>query len=178
MSENSGNPGKQIKTIAYYHLFTTLFGLLFYVLIQLSLVQGDTAVRHHVEAVVNTALGLSIYYGLSRHLPRGWKLTVLATPLSWIYGIYQLSRVYQPGSGFTASLFIFIDVAILYILFRPETLALFRIEDAAWQNLAWLKTPLLLSGVFLFSLDFIGAPGAVITALAFYFTLSLVRKKT
>lgn len=163
-----------VKAIAYYHLITTTFGIAFYAITLFS-DKAQIPAADYFEMSINTALGLAIFYGLSRKIPWGWQLTVVATPLSWLYGIYQLSQVYQPGSGFIVAMFMFLDIVILKVLFDDGIMKLFQVETK-WKSLMWIRTPLLLAALFFLTLDFIGNQGAVIAALLLFSALHLAKK--
>lgn len=169
------NTDGQVRIIANYHLITTLFGLGFYLLVILQIIEHTFGGREHVEAVVNTLAGVCIYVGLIRKSAWGWKLTVAATPLSWLYTVYTLSLSYQPGTGVMAALFLFIDAVIITILFRPAALSFFGISGAFWPQFIMMRPPLVLAALFFLTLDTAGAQGAVVISLAIYVSVLLAK---
>ncbi len=174
--KSTWNIEKHISLIAYYHLITTLLGLAFYLLCIFGIVEQVFALQDHVKLGVNTVAGLLVFWGISRKKGWGWKLTVLATPLSWAYGVYELSTVYQPGIGTITSIFIFVDVMILKILFAEDARAIFGITDGLWPGLSWLRKPLFVVGVFFLTLDMFGNQGAVVAAVVLFAALESSKK--
>jgi len=160
-------PARWIRLIALWALITTVLNLLFYSLVQLSWVKGSFSVLDHIDVFLNSLLGLLTFFGLWRQASWGWKIAVVAIPFSWIYGIYSLSLNYRTGMGVIASTFLCIDVAIFIFLFQPPVLKLFRIVSF-WLTLEWIKYPLLVTAVFLMSLDIAGNRGAVAIAFAVF----------
>lgn len=158
---------KWIRIIAFWTLITALLNLFFYGLVQFSVIKGSFSLLDHLDVMTNSLIGLLTFWGLRRHAPWGWKLAVVAIPVSWLYGVYSISRNYQPGMGVVTSVFLFIDAAILIFLFTPAALKVFQIT-ARWISLEWLKYPLLVTAVFLLSLDFLGNLGGVMSAFAFF----------
>ena len=151
---------KWSKIIAGWTLLGTIIGSAFYILIYLSIIEEDLSVVDHIACYVSLVLGLTIFYGLWNIKSWSWRLTVIAIPLTWLYSIFDIFQDYQRGVGFVLSLFIFIDVAILYFLFKPEVKNVFGIQN--WSNLKWVITPLWLSGAFLAVNDIFGDLVAVI----------------
>jgi hypothetical protein len=163
---------KWIKIIALWTLINAALNLLFYGLVQSSLVKGTFTVLDHVDVLVNSLLGLLTFWGLWRHAAWGWKIAVIAIPFSWLYGVYRISLHYQPGMGVVTSTFLFIDAAIFIFLFTPEVLLLFHIRSF-WLSLNWIKYPLLVTAVFLLFLDFLGNLGGVMAAFTVFVALKL-----
>lgn len=154
---------KWIKIIALWTLINAALNLLFYGLVQSSLVKGTFTLLDHVDVLVNSLLGLLTFWGLWRHAVWGWKIAVIAIPFSWLYGVYRISLHYQPGMGVVTSTFLFIDVAIFIFLFTPVVRKFFCIASF-WPSLEWVKYPLLVTAVFLMAFDFVGNRGGVIIA--------------
>jgi len=163
---------KWIEIIAFWVLITTLLNLFFYGLVQSSVITGSFSLPDHLDVMVNSLIGFLTWWGLRRHAPWGWKVAVVGIPGSWIYGIYSISQHYQPGMGVITALFLSIDTAIFIFLFRPAVLRMFQIT-ARWIALAWLQYPLLVTTVFLLSIDFLGNLGGVMAAFAFFVIFSL-----
>jgi hypothetical protein len=175
--ENSGTNidpliNKWIRIIALWSLITAVLNLLFYGLVQLSLVKGSFSLLDHADVFANSILGLLTFWGLWRQASWGWKIAVLAIPFSWLYGVFSIAQNYQPGMGVVTSAFLFIDAAIFIFLFTPVVLDLFHIKSF-WPSLEWVKYPLLVTAVFLLTLDFLGNLGGVIAAFSFFLALML-----
>lgn len=158
---------KWIRIIAFWTLITALLNLFFYGLVQFSVIKGSFSLLDHFDVMTNSLIGLLTFWGLRRHAPWGWKLAVVAIPASWFYGVYSISRNYQPGMGFVTSMFLFIDAAIFIFLFTPPVLKIFQIPSR-WISLEWIKYPLLVIAVFLLSLDFLGNLGSIMAAFVFF----------
>ena len=158
---------KWIKIIALWTLINAALNLLFYGLVQFSLVKGTFTLLDHVDVFANSILGLLIFWGLWRHAAWGWKIAVIAIPFSWIYGVYSISLHYQPGMGVVTSTFLFIDAAIFIFLFHPKVLNLCHIQSF-WPSSEWMKYPLLVTALFLLSLDFLGNLGGVMAAFSLF----------
>jgi hypothetical protein len=163
---------KWIKIIALWSLITAVLNLLFYGLVQSSLVKGSFSLLDHFDLFANSTFGLLTFWGLWRQASWGWKIAVIAIPCSWLYGVYGISLNYQPGMGVVTSTFLFIDAAIFIFLFTPAVLKLFHITSF-WPSLAWIKYPLLVTAVFLLALDFLGNLGGVIVAFVAFVALML-----
>jgi len=160
-------PVRWIRLIALWALITTVLNLFFYTLVQLSWVKGSFSTLDHIDVFLNSLLGFLTFFGLWRQAPWGWKIAVTAIPFSWLYGIYSLSLNYQAGMGVIASTFLWIDVAIFVFLFQAPVLKLFQ-AASFWLTLEWSKYPLIVTAVFLMSLDFAGNRGAVAIAFAVF----------
>lgn len=154
-----------VKIIAGWTLIGTIIGTIFYVLIYLSIVEEELTVIDKIDSYVIPFLGLSIFWGLWNFKSWGWKLIVISTPLTWVFYLLDLLLNFQPNLGFVYSIFIFIDVAILHFLFKPEVKDLFGIQN--WSKLKWVITPLWLSGSFL-AVNYIFGD-----LVAFFFCVSL-----
>jgi hypothetical protein len=163
---------KWIKIIALWTLITAVLNLLFYGLVQSSLVKGTFTLLDHLDVLINSVLGLLTFWGLWRHAAWGWKIAVIAIPFSWVYGVYSISLNYQPGMGAVTSTFLFIDAAIFIFLFTPTVRNFFHIISF-WPSLEWVKYPLLVTAVFLMALDFVGNLGGVIAAFSAFVPMML-----
>jgi hypothetical protein len=166
---------KWSRLISIWYLLGSVLGGIFYLLVQLSIIEEEFSLYEHIDFYVEFVLGLIIFYGLLSIKPWSWKLTVIAIPLSWLFDIIYISLVYQQGTGFVFAMFIFIDVAILNLLFTPDVKRLFNIQN--WSSFKWVITPLWLSGAFLAVYDiFGGALVAVIFSVSLFAGLKIVEK--
>ena len=165
---------KWSRIISAWILLGTIIGGIFYLLVQLSIVEEDFSLYEHIDFYVDFILGPIIFYGLWNIKSWSWKLAVIAIPLSWLFAIIYISQDYQQGVGFASSLFIFIDVAILNFLFKPDVKKIFGIQD--WSSPKWVLTPLWLSGAFLAVNDIFGALVAVIFSVSLFMGLKTAKK--
>ena len=165
---------KWSRLIAIWFLLGSVIGGIFYLLTQLSIIEEEFSLYEHIDFYVDFILGLIIFYGLLSIKPWSWKLTVIIIPLSWLFDIIYISQDYQQGVGFVFAMFIFIDVAILNLLFTPDVKKLFNIQN--WSSFKWVITPLWLSGAFLGVNDIFGALVAVIFSVSLFTGLKIVKK--
>lgn len=169
-------PVRWIRLIALWSLVTAVLNLLFYTLVQFAWIRGALSLTDHIDVFLNSLLGFLTFIGLWRQAPWGWKIAVIAIPLSWVYGIYNLSLNYRTGMGVIVSTFLWIDFAIFIFLFQPPVVKRFQIASF-WLTLEWIKYPLLVTAVFLMSLDLAGNRGAV--AIAFLvFVVMMIWKRS
>ena len=111
-----------ISIIALWKLVTSLIGICFYILIQLDIIE-ETFTRFDVFAFFfSSVAGLTIFVGLWRFEPWGWKAAVLLIPIYWVIESYGLISGYFLGLGIFTSPFIMIDAAILSYFFKPEVM--------------------------------------------------------
>jgi len=155
-----------VRVIALWSLFGSVTGGAVYFLTRFGVLEGDLSPGDHAEFLVNAVLGLALFTGLWRLSAWGWKLAVAATPVAWIYTVWDVSRHYEPGLGLAMSIFVFIDVLILLFLFGQEVRRLFGISSGRWAAADWIVPPLFLTGVFLMVNDLFGSVAAIIAAAA------------
>jgi hypothetical protein len=156
-----------IDIIALWVLVMAGLNLFFWGLVQLSWLKGSFSAADHIDILGNSFIGIFIAHGFRRHAAWSWKLAVIAIPCSWLYGIYDISQDYQPGMGFITGIFVLIDSVIVTFLFTPAVAKLFHI-NTFWSNLAWLKYPLLVTGVFLLGFDIFGNIGGIVSGVAVF----------
>lgn len=165
-----------IKIIALWSLISTALGIAFYILVQFGVIEETFSKTEIIVFYLGTTLGLLITFGLWNFAAWGWKLTVFSTPLYCIYSIYDLSLNYSIGMGATFSFFIFIEAAIINLLFKSKITNLFNITSSFWSNLEWIKYPLLLMAVFLLGLDLVGSLGSAVITLAIFIGIKVGKK--
>ena len=113
--------------------------------------------------------GLTVFAGLWRCQPWGWKISVLLIPLSWLPGVVGMLMKYSKGQGMLSAPFVLIDAICLHYLLRPETREFCRVSFTLWSPLTWGVWGLLSITLFLGVYDAVGTFDAAIAALAFLF---------
>ena len=165
---------KWSRLISIWYLLGSIIGCVFYVLIQLSIIKAESSLFEIIDFYVEFVLGLVIFYGLLNFKPWGWKLTVIAIPIKWLFSISYISQNYLQGVGIVYALFIVIDIIILYLLFMPGVKRLFAIHN--WPSSKWIIIPLWLSGAFLAFNDIWGSLVAGIFSVSLLMGLIIITK--
>jgi hypothetical protein len=156
---------KWIKTIALWQLICVAINVVLLILPQLSTSQVKITLHDCIEASVNIIGGLTIFLGLWRFTPWGWKIAVLFIPLSWAYVTYDLFLDYQRGVGLLISPFMLIDCSILRFLFKGKVTEIFKISSTNLIKLSWLVGPLFILATFLLIHDLVNDIIAIVLAV-------------
>jgi hypothetical protein len=119
--------------------------------------------------------GLTVFAGLWRGQPWGWKTSVLLIPLSWLPGVVGMLMTYKKGQGILSAPFVLIDAICLHYLLRAEIRQLCSISPTLWTHLGWGVWALLSLTLFLGVYDAVGTFDAV---LAFFVFLSVTAGAT
>ena len=165
---------KWSRLISIWYLLGSIIGCVFYVLVQLSIIEKEFSPFENIDFSVEFILGLIIFYGLLTFKPWSWKLTVISIPIKWLFSITYISQNYLQGVGIVYALFIVIDIIILYLLFMPGVKKLFDIQN--WFSPKWIIIPLWLSGAFLAVNDIFGGLVASICSVILLIGLKIVQK--
>ena len=171
---NEARAKKWSRLISIWYLLGSVVGGIFYLLVQLSIIEEELSLYERIDFYVEFILGLIIFYGLLRIKPWSWKLTVIVIPIKWLFSIIYISLDYQQGVGIVYALFIIIDVIILNLLFMPDVKRLFDIQN--WSSPQWIILPLWLSGAFLAFNDIFGGLMAAIFSVSLFMGLKIVKK--
>ncbi|MDY6842475.1 MAG: hypothetical protein SVW57_00095 [Thermodesulfobacteriota bacterium] len=155
-----------VKIIAIWSLFCSMFGIFFFLFSQLSIIDETLTTLDYLDFCLTACIGLLIFIGLWNGTQWGWKIIVVATPLTWIYNMYDIAIHYESGMGLFMSIFLFIDFAIIRFLFKEEVLTLFDITSKRWAELYWIKDFLLFFAIFLIFVDLWDGLSAFIIAVA------------
>lgn len=167
---------KWIKIIALWQLICAGINVVLLIIPQLSTIQVKITLHDCIEASVNIIGGLTIFLGLWRFTPWGWKIAVLFIPFSWAYVTYDLFIDYQRGVGLLLSPFMLIDCAILHFLFKRKVTEIFNISSTNLIKLSWLVAPLFILAVLLLIHDLVNDIVAIVFAVAILMGFYAVNK--
>jgi hypothetical protein len=156
---------KWVKTIALWQLICAVINAALFIHPQLLTIKVKIALNDCIEASVNIIGGLTIFLGLWRFSPWGWKIAVLFIPLSWAYVTYDLFIDYQHGVGLLISPFMLIDCLILRFLFKRKVTEIFKISSTNLLKLSWLVGPLFILAAFLLVHDLVNDIIAIVLAV-------------
>jgi hypothetical protein len=167
---------KWIRIIALWTLVSSLFGICFYILIQLNIIE-ETLTRFDVfDLFFSILAGLILFIGLWHFEPWGWKAAVLLIPISWVIGCYGLITDYFRGLGIFTSPFIIIDAVILSYLFKAEVTNFCQIFSTPLLKLKWSSKGLFLLALYLIVNDIFGNFVRIITVLAIFLGIMTTKK--
>lgn len=178
---------KWIKAVAAWFLFVSTLSITLYILILLSLIsessmeelfEGGLTYYDHFDFLFHTALGLISFFGLWNLRTWGWRFVVITTPVTWVLSLYQIATTYEPGSGIALAIFLFIDAAILRLLFQDGTKKIFSITDKRWLLVRWLPTASALGGCYFMALDLYDGFVALVTVIALIIGTQVARRAT
>ena len=167
---------KWIRIIALWLLVSSLGGICFYVLVQVSVIDESFTNLETFDFYVSTLMGLTIFVGLWRCESWGWKAAIILIPLSWVLGIYELFVKYERGIGIVTAPFIIIDALILNYLFRPSVRSFLSITSNFLLRFQWVAKVFLFVALFLVVNDIFGEIVGVITVMAVVFGIGTAKK--
>ena len=176
MMEQQTKMKKWIRIIALWELVSSLFGICFYIPIQLNIIK-ETLTRFDVfDLFFSILAGLILFMGLWRFKPWGWKAAVLLIPVSRVIGCYGLMTDYFRGLGIFTSPFIIIDAVILSYLFKAEVMNFCQVFSTPLLKLKWSSKGLFLLALYLIVNDIFGNLVGIFTVLAIFLGIMTAKK--
>ncbi len=176
MMEQQTKIKRWIRIIALWTLVGSLFGICFHILIQLNIIEEPLTRFEVFDFYFSTLAGLTIFVGLWRFEPWGWKAAVLLIPISWVLSSYGLITDYLRGLGILISPFVILDAVILRYLFKPEVTNFCQIFSTRLLKLKWTWKGLFLLALYLFVNDIFGGLVGIVTVLAVFLGIMTAKK--